>query len=113
MQTLKIDENNNLVISNNGLVVIDGVDACAQDTKTRVGIVRGENPYNINQGADYYNELLGKMGGIDYIREEIRKRILDNSEIIGIKQMTAEENHATQRTTITANIATIYGDIEL
>lgn len=113
MQTLKLDEANNLVVSAGGLIVIDGVEACAQDTKTRVGLVRGENPYDVTQGADYYNELLGKMGGTTYIREEIRKRILDNDEIIGIKQMAVEEDRATQRTTLTANIATIYGDFEL
>lgn len=113
MQTLKLDENNNLVLSRGELVVIDGIDACAQDTKTRIGLVRGENPYDITQGADYYNELLGKMGGTEYIREEVRKRILDNEEIVGIKLMTIEEDHANQQTTVTANIATIYGDIEL
>ena len=113
MQTLKLDENNNLVLSRGELVVIDGIDACAQDTKTRIGLVRGENPYDITQGADYYNELLGKMGGTEYIREEVRKRILDNEEIVGIKLMTIQEDHANQQTTVTANIATIYGDIEL
>ena len=113
MQTLKLDENNNLVLSRGELVVIDGIDACAQDTKTRIGLVRGENPYDITQGADYYNELLGKMGGTAYIREEIRKRILDSEEIVGIKLMTINEDHANQQTTVTANIATIYGDIEL
>ena len=113
MQTLKLDDDNNLVIADKGLVVIDGVDACAQDTKTRIGLVRGENPYDKTEGADYYNELLGKMGGTAYIREEISKRILANEEIVGIKRMTIEEDQRTQKTTLTANIATIYGDVQL
>lgn len=113
MQTLKLDDDNNLVIADKGLVVIDGVDACAQDTKTRIGLVRGENPYDMTEGADYYNELLGKMGGTAYIREEISKRILANEEIVGIKRMTIEEDQRTQKTTLTANIATIYGDVQL
>ena len=62
MQTLRLDDGNNLVIADKGLVVIDGADACAQDTKTRIGLVRGENPYDTTEGVDYYNELLGKMG---------------------------------------------------
>ena len=113
MQTLKLDDDNNLVIADKGLVVIDGVDACAQDTKTRIGLVRGENPYDTTEGADYYNELLGKMGGTAYIREEISKRILANEEIVGIKRMTIEEDQRTQKTTLTVNIATIYGDVQL
>ena len=113
MKTLQLDDNNNLVIKQGALVVIDGIEACSQDTKTRIGLVRGENPYDTTEGADYYNELLGKMGGVNYVREEIRKRILANDEIIGIKQMESEENRNTHQLSITANIATIYGDVEL
>ena len=38
MQTVQIDADNNLIIVNGSLKVIDGVEACAQDTKTRVGL---------------------------------------------------------------------------
>lgn len=111
MQTLQIDDNNNLVLNQNSLRVISGIDACAQDTKTRVGICRGENPYDTTQGADYFNELLGKMGGVDYIREIIRMRILDNPEITGINSLDFKP--AGDTATLTANITTIYGAVEL
>lgn len=62
MQTLQLDANNNLLVTEKNLTVIDGIDACAQDTRTRVGLCRGENPYDVTEGADYFNELLGKMG---------------------------------------------------
>lgn len=113
MQTLRLDNDNNLVIADKGLVVIDGAEACAQDTKTRIGLVRGENPYDITEGTDYYNELLGKMGGSAYIRSEITKRILANDEVIGIKRMTIDEDRESHVTTLTAEIATIYGDVQL
>ncbi len=107
MQTLKIDDNNNLVIANGSLVVIDGIEACAQDTKTRIGIVRGEDPYDTEKGVDFYNKMLGKMGGEDYIRSEIQKRINDSDEVLGITRMTME--HINNEINITADIATIYG----
>ena len=107
MQTLQIDANNNLVIANTSLIVIDGVNACAQDTKTRVGLVRGENPYNTDEGIDYFNDILGKMGGLDYIREAVRKRILDNEEIIQIQSM--ETNRENNDLNIVSNISSIYG----
>lgn len=113
MKTLKLDQNNNLVITRGRLTIIDGIDACAQDTKTRIGLVRGENPYDTTEGGDYYNEMLNKMGGIEYVREEVRKRIMAGDEILGIKTLSAEENKASQQLTITADIATIYGDTEL
>lgn len=111
MQTLQLDENNNLVLTRQSLNVIDGIEACAQDTRTRVGICRGENPYDTTQGADYFNELLGKMGGQDYIREIIRARILDHPEITGITSLDFKPSNDTA--TITANITTIYGDAQL
>lgn len=107
MQQIKLDVDNNIVIEKGDFVVIDGINACAQDTKNRIGIVKGEDPYDTDKGTDYYNELLGKMGGEDFIRAEIRKRILDSDEIIGITRMTLE--HGQQQVTITADITTIYG----
>ena len=111
MQTLQLDNDNNIVFVRGEPVVIDGIDACAQDTKNRIGIVRGGNPLDTSQGADFYNKLLGKMGGVEYIRESIRERILDNDEITGIRTM--ETKFENETLTITANIDTIYGDFEL
>lgn len=113
MQTLQLDSNNNLVITRGVLSIIDGIDACAQDTKTRVGLVRGENPYDTTEGADYYNELLPKLGGIEYIREEIRERIQASEEIVGIKSLSIETNSDARTMTVTADVATIYGDITI
>lgn len=111
MQTLQLDANNNLLVTERNLTVIDGIDACAQDTRTRVGLCRGENPYDVTEGADYFNELLGKMGGIDYLRENIRLRILDNVEIKGIRSLSVKTEKDTAE--ITADIDTIYGDVQL
>jgi len=111
MQTLQLDANNNLIITQKSIRVASGVQACAQDTKTRIGLCRGENPYDTTQGADYFNELLGKMGGMDYIREVIRLRILDNDEITGISSLDFKPDE--DNATITANITTIYGETEI
>lgn len=110
MQTLKLDSDNNLVLDRGMLVVIDGIHACAQDTKTRIGLVRGENPYDTTDGTDFYNELLPKMGGIEYLREEIRDRIMASDEIIGIRTLSTENDTATRTLIVTADIATIYGE---
>lgn len=107
MQTLQLDDNNNLVIKNGKLSVIEGIEACAQNTKTRIGICRGENPYNTAEGADFFNELLGKMGGRDYVREVIRKRILANSEIVQINSM--DISLAKDELIVTSEISSIYG----
>ncbi len=111
MQTLLIDQNNNLILERNNMQVTDGIDACAQDTRTRVGIVRGENPFDTAQGADYFNELLGKMGGQDYLREAIRERIADNDEIVQINNLQVETDNDT--TKVVSEISSIYGVFSL
>lgn len=111
MQTLQIDDRNNLVLSNTSLVVIDNVNACAQDTKTRVALCLGENPYNTNEGIDFFNNILGRMGGVDFIRESLRKRILDNDEIIEIRNLSIEKNGDVLN--VVADIMSIYGVFEV
>lgn len=111
MQTIKLDEFNNPVLENGSLVIIDGVDACTQDTRTRVGLCRGENPYDTGEGIDYFNSVLGKMGGVDNIREKIRKRITANDEIVQINSLQVKQNG--KRLNITADISSIYGVFEL
>lgn len=111
MQTLQLDEHNNLVLADGSLTVNEGINACAQDTKTRVGLCQGENPYNTEEGIDYFNEVLGKTGGIEGVREIIRRRIKDNDEIVQINRLSASSTNGILN--VTAEISSIYGVFEL
>ena len=107
MTTLEMDANNNLVVRNKTLYTTNGIIACAQDTRTRVGIVLGENPYNTAQGIPYFDDVLGKLGGLDYLRLAITDRILDSTEVVGVTNLDITSNDGT--TTVTADVETIYG----
>lgn len=111
MQTLQIDENNQLVISQNSLIVIDAVNACAQDTKTRIGIYNGENPLNIDEGIEFEKDILGKMGGQNYIREVVRNRILANDEIVQVNNISIEK--IGDSLVLETEISSIYGVVNL
>ena len=111
MTTLQMDDNNNLVVLNRTLHTSTGIVACAQDTRTRVGIVQGENPYNTEQGIAYFDEILGKLGGVEYMRLAITSRILDNPEINGVTNLDIASEDGT--TTITADVETRYGVTQL
>lgn len=60
MDSLKIDADNNLVLIQGNLAIAVGIAACAQDTRTRIGFVKGENPYDTAAGTDYFSTILGK-----------------------------------------------------
>ena len=111
MISLELDKDNNLVITGGNLSTVSGVTACAQDTRTRVGLCAGENPYDTTEGIDYFNEMLGKLGGMDYIRERLRERILANPEITTINKLDIVSANGT--TTVTADISTVYGSFQL
>jgi len=111
MQTLKLDDKNNLVIAKCGLAIIVDVDACAQDTRTRIGLNTGEYPYDTSLGLPFFDEILGKMGGADFIASSIRARILDNPEIVSIERIDITRDH--NELDITAEVSSIYGVINL
>lgn len=111
MQTLKLDADNNLVVSQKNIAVIDGINACAQDTARRVGLVRGENPMNTEEGIDYMSGFLGKSGAASGLETAVRRRISDNPEIQGITGLDLELDGTVL--TIRSEVETIYGTINI
>lgn len=111
MKTVFLDENNNIVLKAGNIQLKDGIEALAQDIKTRVGLYRGENRFDITEGIDFDNEVLGKFGGVEYYRQIIRNRIEDAQEVEGVKRITLEKIGTQLK--VTADIKSIYGDVTL
>lgn len=112
MQTLGIDANNNLIVAQGSLVVKSDIDACAQDIKTRIGLCQGENPFDLEEGIDFDNEVLARVGGQNYLRQAVRNRIMTLS--YGVQNVTSLSFEKENRTlTLTAEIKSTYGAITL
>lgn len=110
MDTLSLDDSNNLTVANNNLVLKSNIDACAQDAKTRVGLYLGENQFDLDEGIDYDNEVLGKAGGENYFRSAIINR-LQNPEINSIYGVSVEKINDTLQ--VETEMDTIYGIVRL
>ena len=52
MTTLRLDENNNLVVGENFLT-LSGIEALIQDVRTRLQMFLGEYPFDTSKGVDY------------------------------------------------------------
>lgn len=111
MKTVYLDEKNNLVLRSGSLQIKEGIQALAQDIKTRVGLCRGENRFDVLEGIDYDNEMLGKFGGLEFYRQTIRNRIVGNPEVDGVKSFELTANGT--QLTITADIKSMYGVFEI
>ena len=58
MISFKLDSNNNLIVGTN-IVTIRGVEAVAQECRTRLNMLLGEYPFDTTQGMDYAGLLNG------------------------------------------------------
>lgn len=111
MRTLRLDDHNNLVVAQGNLSVLSDVEACAQNTKTRLGLYLGENPLNQEEGIDYDNSVLGKAGGETYVKNIIQNRILESDEIRNVSALTLTREGDTL--VCEATINSIYGAFQL
>jgi hypothetical protein len=111
MITLKLDDKNNIAVNHGNAVLLDGVEACAQDARTRLGVCSGENPYDALEGINYFESVLGKMGGRDYVENSIRARLTANPEILSVAKLSLEKQNGV--VAIEANVNTIYGEMKI
>ena len=111
MKTVALDEHNNLIVKNGSLQEKEGIEALAQDIKTRVGLYKGENRFDLSEGIDYDNDMLGKFAGFDYYRQAIRNRIEGNEEVEGVKDRLV--SFINGEVEVVADIKSIYGDMKI
>ena len=111
MQTLKLDDNNNLVLNQNSLVILDNIEACTQDTRTRIALFKGEDFTDTTRGISYFDNVLGVYVGQDDIKNQIKKRILDNPEIYSINRITLTKQD--NKIELNTEINSTYGVLEL
>lgn len=111
MQTLQLDENNNIKLNQNSLVILDNVEACAQDTRTRIALFKGEDFTDTTRGISFFDNILGVYVEQDDIKNQIKKRIMDNSEIYSINKITLSKQD--NKIQLNTEINSIYGVLEL
>lgn len=112
MTTIAVDDNNNIIVKASNLVIKDDAEALAQDVKTRLGLVTGENPFDLNEGIPYFDKILGKGGGISYVKKLLHNRIMEYDEYIrGIKNLTVTQDGGKLKAEI--EVQSIYGDVKI
>lgn len=74
MTSFKLDKNNNLIVGAQ-IITISGIEAIAQDCKTRLNMLLGEYPFNTSLGMDYISLLNANNSNIlkNAIISELKK----------------------------------------
>ena len=109
-KTIKIDDNNNIVINDGKLVLIDKNDAIAQELKHRFKTILGEWELNTGIGTDYLSNSGIFSPALDNVQRDIviKSRIFDDTDIIEIYDYNAIQEDQTY--TVTTKLKTVNND---
>jgi hypothetical protein len=81
---LKLDGNHDVLIEDDDLVLVDGVDAVAQDVDIRLQFFLGEWFLDTRLGIPYYQQILGEKPRLGAVASIIRKAIFTTPGVISI-----------------------------
>lgn len=108
MITIKEDEKGIVIDEYGNIALLSDIDALAQDVKTRLLLNQGENPYNLDEGINYQDDILGKFGGEEYVRNIYKARIEENDEITEVQNIQVERGEG-NTLSVSAEVYNIYG----
>ena len=109
MTDFKLDNNYDLAIENDDLVLVDGVDAIAQDCEVRLLTFLGEWFLDQRIGIPYYQQILGQKPRLVLIKGIIRKGILTTPGILGVKDLQADYINSTRVLSLSFTADTVEG----
>jgi hypothetical protein len=112
MTDLKLDANEDLAIEENDLVLIDGLDAIAQDMQTRLQIFQGEWFLDTRIGVPWFQKILGTKGRLLLVKSVIRKSILTTPGVINILDLNFDFEGSTRLLSISGRCGTEEGEFE-
>lgn len=102
MRGFKLDTDHDLSLDAGGrLEYVDGVEATAQEIKTRLLFMRGEAFTDLREGVPYFTEILIK--GVDpaRVRALIRQTIQSVPSVVDVPRVDFELDTATRQAVIT------------
>ena len=84
MQTFRIDEFNNLIVTGN-LATLSNEDATKQDLKTLLRMFNTEYPFDTREGVPYYN--LSIRNNKELIKVNIVYRVMQDTRVKAVKRI--------------------------
>ena len=112
MADLKLDNTNDLAIEDDDLVIIDGIDAIAQDCEVRLNFFQGEWFLDTRLGVPYYQKILGTKPRLIAVKGILRKAILTTPGILSILDFELDFDASTRRLSTSFRANTVKGEFE-
>lgn len=110
-ETIALNERGIVLDSAGNIKILSGVEAVAQDVKSRILFNKGENPYDLQDGIAYDSDVFGKFGGEEYLREIFSRQIGASDEITDVRNVRFTRNGNALE--VSAEVFTIYGVVNV
>ena len=108
---IKINDDGELIVTDNDLELIENVEAIRQDIITRLRTFKGEAFLNKSLGIDYYYVVFNKQVNKETVDFHIRNIIKETQGVISVSGYMSRLDSATRTMTISvAEIATVVGN---
>lgn len=108
---LKLSGSDDLAIEMGGLVLVDGVDAIAQDVRTRLRFFKGEWFLDERVGLPYYGTILVKNPNMAVVKSIYQKAIATTPGVESVTSLDLSLNIGTRTLRITFQAVTVEGPL--
>jgi len=113
MVTIKLNDDNDLDITNNEMSLVDETEEIAQMLRTRLKLYRGEWFLNTGEGVPWLQEILGKTNTKNGIESIIKDQILQTPGVKSLEEFSSEINTATRQLNVSFQVKTESDTISL
>lgn len=94
--SIKTNNSNDLYLPDGrNLVMIQDMDACVQDTRSKTLMRSGEDIYDAAAGVDYFQYIFNPQPSYDDARRSLIDAILSGPDIVGIEALEIQIDSGT------------------
>lgn len=113
MGDIKLDPDGDIFIEDDDLVLVEGVDAIAQDVEIRLTFFLGEWFLDTRLGVPYFEKILGqKPVRVEVVKSILRKAIMTTPGMKGIADFTVDFDGLTRKLSVSFRGETVEGEFE-
>lgn len=107
---LEFDETTwDIVIENQDVQFVSGVDAIRQHLRQRLGFFRGEDPFDLTRGIPYHDEIFKKRFNPIVIDSIFKETILNTPGVLELNKFELDHNSATRELNLEFKVITTEG----